>query len=122
MQQDTDLCAKTKGKVERFNRYLMESFVVPLATTLKQAGLKLDVDAANARIGRWLAEVANVRVHATTHERPAARLGTEQVALLPLPTPTSMPMPVVSKLRRVLPRESLQHPLAVYDALLEVAA
>ncbi|QOK83705.1 IS21 family transposase [Ralstonia solanacearum] len=114
--------AKTKGKVERFNRYLKESFVVPLAATLKQAGLKLDVEAANARIGRWLAEVANVRVHATTHERPAARLGVEQAALLPLPAPTSAPMPVVSKLRRVLPRESLQHPLAVYDALLEVAA
>ncbi|ARU23574.1 hypothetical protein RSSE_c3190 [Ralstonia solanacearum] len=113
---------RTKGKVERFNRYLKESFVVPLAATLKQAGLKLDVEAANARIGRWLAEVANVRVHATTQERPAARLPAEQAALLPLPTPTSMPMPVVSKLHRVLPRESLQHPLAVYDALLEAAA
>lgn len=31
-------------------------------------------------------------------------------------------LPVVSKLRRVLPRESLQHPLAAYDALLEMAA
>lgn len=44
--------AKTKGKVERFNRYLKESFVVPLAATLKQSGLTLDVDAANAHIGR----------------------------------------------------------------------
>jgi transposase len=114
--------ARTQGKVERFNRYLKESFVVPLAATLKQSGLKLDVEAANARIGRWLAEVANVRVHATTRERPAARLALEQEALLPLPTPTSAPGPAPSKLRRVLPRESLQHPLAVYDALLEVAA
>ncbi|KWI84515.1 hypothetical protein WM09_20020 [Burkholderia ubonensis] len=58
--------AKTKGKVERFNRYLKESFVVPLAATLKQSGLTLDVDAANAHIGRRLTEIANVRVHATT--------------------------------------------------------
>lgn len=112
--------AKTKGKVERFNRYLKESFVVPLAATLKQSELKLDVEAAHARIGRWLAEVANVRVHATTRERPAARLTLEQAALLPLPTSTPGPSP--SKLSRVLPRESLQHPLAAYDALLEVAA
>ncbi|MEX3640372.1 IS21 family transposase, partial [Paraburkholderia sp. BR14320] len=70
----------------------------------------------------WLAEVANVRVHATTRERPAAMLALEQVALLPLPAPASMPKPAPSRLRRVLPRESLQHPLAVYDALLEVAA
>jgi len=114
--------AKTKGKVERFNRYLKESFVVPLAATLKQSGLKLDVDAANARIGQWLVEVANVRVHATTRERPAARLAVEQAALLPLPRLTPTPAPAASKLRRALPRESLQHPLAVYDALLEVAA
>jgi transposase len=114
--------AKTKGKVERFNRYLKESFVVPVAATLKQSGLTLDVEAANARIGRWLAEVANVRVHATTRERPATRLAAEQAALLPLPTPKSAHVPAAARSRRVLPRESLQHPLAVYDALLEATA
>jgi transposase len=113
--------AKTKGKVERFNRYLKESFVVPLAATLKQSGLTLDVEAANARIGQWLAQVANVRVHATTRERPATRLAVERQALLPLPALKST-LPALTKPRRVLPRESLQHPLAVYDALLEVSA
>jgi transposase InsO family protein len=112
--------AKTKGKVERFNRYLKESFVVPLAATLRSSGLKLDVEAANAHIGRWLSEIANVRRHATTGERPAVLLATEQAALLPLPT--QAPALAVPDNRRVLPRESLQHPLAVYDALLEVAA
>jgi transposase len=112
--------AKTKGKVERFNRYLKESFVVPLAATLRSSGLKLDVEAANAHIGRWLTEVANTRRHATTGERPAVRLAAEQAALLPLPAQT--PTLAVPDNRRVVPRESLQHPLAVYDALLEVAA
>ena len=46
--------AKTKGKVERFNSYLKSSFVVPLAATLKASGLKLDVDAANVHVRRWL--------------------------------------------------------------------
>lgn len=41
--------AQTKGKVERFNRYLKQSFVVPLAATLKQSAPKLDVEVANRR-------------------------------------------------------------------------
>jgi transposase len=62
--------AKTKGKVERFNGYLKGSFLVPLAATLNGSSLKLDVVAANTHIGRWLHEVANARIHATTKERP----------------------------------------------------
>ena len=46
----------------------------------------------------------------------------EQAALLPLPATKMGPLPAGPRPRRVLPRESLQHPLAVYDALLEVAA
>ena len=112
--------AKTKGKVERFNGYLKGSFLVPLAATLKSSSLKLDAIAANVHIGRWLSEIANARVHATTKERPDRRLALERAALLPLrisvvvptPAPSSMPMPI----------ESLQHPLSVYDTLLQVAA
>src|SRR5204863_446313 len=70
--------AKTKGKVERFNGYLKGSFLVPLAATLKQSALKLDADAANAHIGRWINEVANCRVHATTRERPDRRMFIER--------------------------------------------
>lgn len=112
--------AKTKGKVERFNGYLKGSFVVPLAASLKQAGLKLDVATANAQIGRWLAQVANVRVHGTTDERPADRLLIEREHLLALPTGQS-PAPVaLTERRRPVPVESLQHPLARYDELLEL--
>lgn len=114
--------AKTKGKVERFNRYLKESFVVPLAATLKQSGLHLDVEAANAHIGKWLAEVANDRIHATTGERPVARLAQERDALLPLPSLAATPLPALSRPGRVLPYDSFQHPLTVYDALLGMAA
>lgn len=31
----------------------LDAALVPLAATLKQSGLTLDVDAENARIGRW---------------------------------------------------------------------
>jgi hypothetical protein len=36
--------------------------------------------------------------------------------------PAQAPALTVPDNRRVLPRESLQHPLAVYDALLEASA
>jgi transposase len=111
--------AKTKGKVERFNGYLKGSFCVPLAATLKQAGLRFDAQAANSHIGRWLIEVANHRVHATTRERPQARMPAEQAALMSLPA-LSASLPSVPVLERPIPVQSLQHPLSVYNALLEV--
>ena len=112
--------AKTKGKVERFNGYLKGSYLVPLAATLKSAGLKLDAAAANLHIGRWLTDIANARVHATTKERPDHRLVPERSALLPLPTRVVVPT-AAPPTSRPLPIESLQHPLSVYDNLLEVA-
>jgi hypothetical protein len=76
--------ARTKGKVERFNHYLKNSFIVPLTATFRQAGLVLDVPAANARIGEWLVTVANTRVHGTTGVPPEQRMPRERAALLPL--------------------------------------
>lgn len=115
--------AKTKGKVERFNGYLKSSFLVPLAATLKQLGLKLDVTAANAHIGPWLQNVANARVHATTGEVPNVRMELERTKLQPLPV-TVQVIPSIAVARGTavpLPYESLQHPLSVYQSLLEVA-
>ncbi|WP_180325220.1 DDE-type integrase/transposase/recombinase [Cereibacter azotoformans] len=42
---------QTKGKVERFNRYLKESFVWPLESRLRGQGLILDAATANAHVG-----------------------------------------------------------------------
>jgi transposase len=115
--------AKTKGKVERFNGYLKGSFLVPLAATLKQSGLKLDLTAANAHIGPWLQNVANARIHGTTGEVPNVRLQLEREKLQPLPVhvASSLPIRVARAASVPMPYESLQHPLSVYDSLLEVA-
>lgn len=111
--------ARTKGKVERFNGYLKGSFCVPLAATLKQAGLRLDAQAANAYIGRWLTEVADRRIHGTTGEQPAVRFAQERIALLPLPDRTiGLALPTTPM--RPPPLESLQHPLSIYNELLMV--
>jgi len=104
-----------KGKVERFNAYLKGSFVVPLGATLQASGLRLDAELANAHVRRWLDEVANARVHATTKAVPAVRLAQERAVMLAAPAlKAAMPM----RQRVALPVESLQHPLSVYDALL----
>jgi transposase len=125
--------AKTKGKVERFNGYLRRSFYVPLAASLSQAGLKLDVQTANMRVRQWLQEVANERIHGTTGIKPGERLKQEQPHLQVLPPPwrgevqTSVPASVpdvdtgprpaqvLAHLGQALPE---QHPLDVYDQLL----
>lgn len=111
--------AKTKGKVERFNGYLKGSFLVPLAASVQAAGLQLTPEVANAHVRRWLGEVANARVHATTKAVPAQRLLEEQAVMLPAPALKAQP---AQRLRVATPVESLQHPLAVYDELLGVAA
>lgn len=111
--------AKTKGKVERFNGYLKNSFITPLAATLKQAGLALDVDAANGQIGPWLNEVAHQRIHGTTKQKPQSLLIKERLSLADLPVRPSPTKVVVIKSRQAMPIESFQHPLSVYDQLLE---
>lgn len=110
--------AKTKGKVERFNRYLRGSFYNPLVTKL-QADVALDVETANVEVLKWLRDIANVRDHKGTGERPLDRLAADQAAMLPF-EPAMVPLEAAAKarLRTPLPVESLQHPLSVYGELL----
>src|ERR1700747_3568363 len=79
------LCApyrvQTKGKVERFIRYLRGGFWVPLSSRLAQNGLIVDREMANLAVKRWLREVANVRIHGTTGAIPAERLVSEKLQL-----------------------------------------
>lgn len=118
--------AQTKGKVERFNGYLKRSFVLPLATTLKQSGLELDVEMANAQVGAWLMDIAHQRIHGTTGEQPQVLWDKERHDLQALPSACLTPViPVVSQDQNTsmapMPMESLQHPLKLYDGLLEDA-
>lgn len=108
--------AQTKGKVERFIGYLKRSFWVPFAASMRQAGLKPDKHAANAAVARWLREVANARLHATTKEVPAERLLIERPKLQALAAPYGGQS---ARRKRGQPRASgYQHPLSVYQDLL----
>lgn len=112
--------AQTKGKVERLVRYVRHSFWVPLLTRLQAAGLSLDVETANAEVRRWLAEVANTRVHRTTGEPPQDRWATERAVLQPLPPPRPITASVTAPCH--WPHEPLQRSPKTYDALLGAAA
>jgi transposase len=115
--------AQTKGKVERFHRYLRESFFNPL-----QAGKSdvVDVALANREVRLWLNEVANCRIHATLKERPTDRFAVEREALQGLPLPYAgrrYTSTASSHVHVPIPTESLQHPLSVYEqAAREIAA
>lgn len=109
--------AQTKGKVERFNRYLRNSFYYPLVSRLRQADLTLDRETANVEVKKWLRDVANVRVHDTTGESPLARLqATELATLQALPRTTVE----VSKppTQTTWPVTALQRKPAEYDRVL----
>ena len=72
-----------------------------------------------------MALVANARVHGTTGDVPEQRLIEERSALLPLPPSTISGAKRVSTTSieptHAFEDESLQHTLAVYDAILEQA-
>lgn len=120
---------KTKGKVERFIGYLKRSFWIPFVASCRQAGIKPDKQAANAAVAIWLREVANARVHATTGEVPTERILIERVKLQELPklykgrtarsisSHASDTTPADPKPRTPI---GYQHPLSIYEALLEV--
>lgn len=108
--------AQTKGKVERFIRYLRQSFYVPLASRLAQEGLVVDAETANLGVKRWLREVANARVHGTTGAIPAERLAIERTQLQPVPAPYGGRSVRSIQRPRPAPIIGLQHPLSIYDA------
>jgi hypothetical protein len=112
--------AKTKGKVERFNRYLRYSFYHPLLSRLKQAGLSLDVVTANIEIRKWLDEVANCRTHGETNERPCDRLVSETQAMLPLPQRLCVqPAKPEELLPFAWPVTPMQRPPAIYEQMFQ---
>ncbi len=67
--------ARTKGKVESGVRYLKGNFL-PGREFLDDRDL-------DEQLAQWQAEVADVRVHGTTHERPWERFQREQPFLIP---------------------------------------
>jgi len=83
---------QTKGKVERFNRYLKENFYLPLKSSLSGSGIEITPELLNSYVFSWI-ERTNERIHGTTKERPAQRLEKERAYLTPYLPQLSKPMP-----------------------------
>jgi transposase len=67
--------AQTKGKVESGVKYLKRNFL---------PGRRfVDIADFHGQLAQWMATVADLRVHGTTHERPIDRFACEREALLP---------------------------------------
>lgn len=95
--------AQTKGKVERPVGYLRDS-VVYGREFLGDGDL-------DAQVQRWLADVVNARVHATTHEVPHARFARdERAALQPLALRPYRPLVLPAERRPAGPSPSAIHP------------
>lgn len=117
--------ARTKGKVERFHRYLRGNFYVPLDSRMKASGLLVDAPTANAEVGKWLRDMTNRRVHPHTGHAPSTLFENVEKALLqPLPWYVPHIEPSRPALRIVRAQaNALQHPLSVYQQILtEVGA
>jgi transposase len=116
--------AQTKGKVERFIRYLRHSFYVPLVAQLRQANLILDAETATIEVQKWLRDVANVRVHPTIAAQPIARWQEELGQLQPYHAPH--PHRVIAPTHYMpvghYERINLHHSLSVYESILEGAS
>jgi transposase len=68
--------AQTKGKVESGVKYIRRNFLCGL-----QGREPAGIDELNAELRRWLAEVANQRVHGTTHQSVQSRWPEELAAM-----------------------------------------
>ena len=71
--------AQTKGKVESGVKYVRRNFLCGLQG--REPGGLEDL---NNQLRQWVWEVANQRVHGTTHEQVMARWDADQMALQPL--------------------------------------
>ena len=88
--------AKTKGKVERPFRYIRQDFF--LARTFR------NLEDLNEQLRRWLNEVANPRVHATTGRVVNEAFAEERASLKPLPL---APFRAVLRLERRISRDGM---------------
>jgi hypothetical protein len=68
--------AQTKGKVESGVKYLKRNFAPGRSFH--------DLEDFNTQLAAWQAEVADQRIHGTTHERPIERFAEEATALVPV--------------------------------------
>ena len=80
---------RTKGKVESGVKYVKRNALAGMSFT--------SFEALQAHLEGWIREVADLRIHGTTHERPIDRFPAEAAALLPLKLVAAQALPRMRK-------------------------
>lgn len=90
---------RTKGKVERMVDYLKDNFL--------NARTFADLADLNAQARHWLEHTANIRIHATTNQRPVDLLAVELPTLTPFASKTAYQL--ATREERKVSSESFVH-------------
>lgn len=90
---------QTKGKVERMVNYLKDNFLNGRSFT--------DLADLNTQGRHWLEQTANVRIHATTNQRPVDLLAVEKGCLIPFASQSTYQL--ASREPRKVSSESFVH-------------
>lgn len=113
--------ARTKGKVESGIKYVKRNFFALYGRKFQS------LEALNEKLERWSLEIADERIHGTTHEKPSERFKGERL----LPLEGKAPYRIETPLTRIIPsdalvcyktnRYSVPWPLVGKEAVLEEA-
>lgn len=89
--------ARTKGKVESGVKYVKRNFFALWGRSFSS------LEELNEKLERWCLEVADERIHGTTHEKPSVRFQAETL----LPLQGKAPYRIESAISRIIPNDAL---------------
>jgi len=96
---DPRLCkpyrARTKGKVESGIKYVKHNFFALYGRSFR------NLEELNQKLESWMLEVADERIHGTTHEKPKERFAAEQLMSMA----GKAPYRIQADITRIIPRD-----------------
>lgn len=87
--------ARTKGKVESGIKYVKYNFFALYGRVFR------DLEELNEKLESWALEIADERIHGTTHEKPSQRFQGEQL----MPAEGKAPYRIQTDITRIIPRD-----------------
>lgn len=88
--------ARTKGKVESGIKYVKYNFFALYGRVFR------DLEELNEKLESWVLEIADQRIHGTTHEKPRERFKGEPL----MPVEGKAPYRIQADITRIIPRDS----------------
>ncbi len=88
--------ARTKGKVESGIKYVKYNFFALYGRVF------LDLEELNQKLESWALEIADERIHGTTHEKPRERFKGEPL----MPVEGKAPYRIQADITRIIPRDA----------------